>query len=47
VPAPELRDAYALYREAVSSNNPLHAFLAFWKVYEEPVYVRRGWGEDQ
>ncbi len=43
-PHPELRDAYALYREAVSSNNPFHAFLAFWKVYEEAVYVRRGWG---
>lgn len=43
-PHPELRDAYALYREAVSSNNPFHAFLTFWKVYEEAVYVRRGWG---
>jgi hypothetical protein len=43
-PHPELRDAYALYREAVSSNNPFHAFLAFWKVYEEALYVRRGWG---
>jgi hypothetical protein len=43
-PHPELRDAYALYREAVSSNNPFHAFLAFWKVYEEAVYVRQGWG---
>jgi hypothetical protein len=43
-PHPELRSAYALYREAVSSNNPFHAFLAFWKVYEEVVYVRKGWG---
>lgn len=43
-PHPELRDAYALYREAVSSNNPFHAFLTFWKVYEEAVYVRKGWG---
>lgn len=43
-PHSELRDAYALYREAVSSNNPFHAFLTFWKVYEEAVYVRRGWG---
>lgn len=43
-PHPELRDAYALYREAVSSNNPFHSFLTFWKVYEEAVYVRRGWG---
>jgi hypothetical protein len=43
-PYPELRDAYALYREAVSSNNPFHAFLTFWKVYEEAEYVRRGWG---
>jgi len=43
-PHPELRDAYALYREAVSSNNPFHAFLTFWKVYEEVVYIRKGWG---
>ena len=43
-PHPELRDAYALYREAISSNNPFHAFLAYWKVYEEAVYVRKGWG---
>ncbi len=43
-PHPELQDAYALYREAVSSNNPFHALLTFWKVYEEAVYVRRGWG---
>lgn len=43
-PYPELRDAYALYREAVSSNNPFHAFLTFWKVYEEAMYVRKGWG---
>lgn len=43
-PHPELRYAYALYREAVSSNNPFHAFLAFWKVYEEADYVRKGWG---
>jgi hypothetical protein len=43
-PHSELRDAYALYREAVSSNNPFHAFLTFWKVYEEAVYVRNGWG---
>lgn len=43
-PHRELRDAYALYREAVSSNNPFHAFLTFWKVYEEAVYVREGWG---
>jgi hypothetical protein len=42
-PHPELKDAYALYREAVSSNNPFHAFLAFWKVYEEAAYVRQGW----
>lgn len=43
-PHPELRDAYALYREAVSSSNPFHSFLTFWKVYEEAMYVRRGWG---
>lgn len=43
-PHPELRDAYALYRDAVSSNNPFHAFLTFWKVHEEAVYVRQGRG---
>lgn len=42
-PHPDLKDAYALYREAVSSNNPFYAFVAFWKVYEEAVYVRKGW----
>ncbi len=45
-PHPELRDAYTLYREAVSSNNPFHAFLAFWKVYEEADYARKGWGAE-
>ncbi|HKH12185.1 MAG TPA: methylamine utilization protein MauJ [Rubrobacter sp.] len=43
-PHPELRAAYALYREAVSSNNPFHAFLIFWKVWEEALYVRKGRG---
>jgi hypothetical protein len=43
-PHPELRAAYALYREAVSSNNPFHAFLTFWKVWEEALYVRNGRG---
>ena len=46
-PYPELRDAYTLYREAVSSNNPLHAFLTVRKVYEEAVYVRKRWGAKQ
>lgn len=43
-PHPELRAAYALYREVVSSNNPFHAFLTFWKVWEEVLYVRNGRG---
>ena len=43
-PHGELRDAYALYREAVSSSNPFHSFLTFWKVYEEAMHVRRMWG---
>ena len=43
-PHPELIDAYALYREAVSSSNPFHAFLTFWKVWEEAEYVRKGRG---
>lgn len=42
-PYPELRDAVALYREGVSSNNPFHSFLTLWKVYENAVYVRAGW----
>lgn len=45
-PYPELLDAVALYREGVSSNNPFHRFLAFWKVYEEAVYVRTGWRQE-
>lgn len=46
LPAPshsELKDAYALYREAVSSNNPFHKFLVFWKVYEEAKHVLHEW----
>lgn len=43
---PELRAAEALYREAMSSNNPFHRFLAFWKVYEEVEYVRVGWRQE-
>lgn len=42
-PYPELVDAVALYREGVSSNNPFHRFLVFWKVYEEVVHVRADW----
>ena len=42
-PYPELVDAAALYREGVSSNNPYHRFLVFWKVYEEAVHVRGNW----
>jgi hypothetical protein len=46
LPAPshsELKDAYALYREAVSSNNPFHKFLVFWRVYEEAKHVLYEW----
>ncbi|CAN5911555.1 hypothetical protein BH23ACT11_BH23ACT11_30090 [soil metagenome] len=39
----ELRGAYALYREAVSSNNPFHKFLVFWRVYEEAKHVLHEW----
>ncbi len=42
-PHPELRDAVALYREGVSSNNPLHSFLTLWKVYENACQVRGAW----
>ncbi|PWN06868.1 hypothetical protein DDZ15_06220 [Rhodohalobacter mucosus] len=39
----ETRDAKALYREAISSNNPFHKFLTFWKVYENVVALRTEW----
>lgn len=42
-PHPELKGAYALYREAVSSNNPFHRFLVFWRVYEEAKHVLSEW----
>jgi len=44
-PRIELVDAVALYREAVSSSNPFHRFLTFWRVYENVLYVRRGWAK--
>lgn len=42
-PYPELRDAFALYREGISSNNPFHSFLTLWKVYENACSVRIEW----
>ena len=42
-PYPELRDAVALYREGISSNNVFHSFLALWKAYENANQVRAGW----
>jgi hypothetical protein len=42
-PHSELRDAVALYREGVSSNNPFHSFLTLWKAYENAVGVRTNW----
>jgi len=44
-PYPELRDAVALYREGVSSNNPFYSFLAaLWKAYENVTRdVRSAW----
>ena len=42
-PHPELRDAFALYREGISSNNPFHSFLTLWKVYENVCKVRGEW----
>jgi hypothetical protein len=46
-PYPELRDAVALYREGVSSNNPFHAFLTLWKAYENVVRdVRPAWSRE-
>ena len=39
---PELSDAVALYREAISSNNPFHQFLTLWKVLREHhTYTRK------
>lgn len=40
---PELKDAVALYREGISSNNPFHQFLTLWKVYENVCRVRGDW----
>lgn len=39
----EMKAAYALYREATSSNNPFHQFLVFWKVYDETKYILSEW----
>ena len=40
---PALLEAVALYREAVSSNNPFHQFLTLWKAYENASAVRGEW----
>jgi hypothetical protein len=45
-PFPELKDAVALYREAISSNNPFHQFLTFWKVYENVCKIRGNWRKE-
>lgn len=45
-PFPALSDANALYREAISSNNPFHQFLTFWKVYENISFIRSQWRKD-
>jgi len=42
-PYPELRDSVALYREGVSSNNPIHQFLTLWRTYENACEVRGAW----
>ncbi len=42
-PPLELRDAMALYREGISSNNPFHSFLTLWKTYENACRVRGNW----
>ena len=42
-PHPELQRAVALYREAISSNNPFHQFLTLWKVYENACSIRGDW----
>ena len=39
-PHPELRDAVALNREGISSNNPFHSFFALWRAYENALEVR-------
>ena len=40
---PELRDAVALYREGISSNNVFHSFLDLWKSYENATQFLAGW----
>jgi hypothetical protein len=42
-PFEELKEAVALYREGISSNNPFHQFLTLWKVYENVARVRSEW----
>lgn len=44
---PELREAVSLYRESVSSNNPFHQFLTFWKAYENACAVRGRWRREK
>jgi len=39
----DLIDSVALYREAISSNNPFHQFLTLWKSYENACAVRGHW----
>jgi hypothetical protein len=39
----ELRIPYALYREAVSSNDPFHQFIAFWRCYEATRKIKGDW----
>jgi len=45
-PHPELKHAVALYREGISSSEPLHQFLALWKAYMNAREVREQWGKE-
>jgi hypothetical protein len=42
-PYPELCEAVALYRDAISSDNPFHRFLSLYKTYESCCAVRGAW----
>ncbi len=43
LPRSELREAVALYRNAISSDDPFHRFLGLYKTYENCCAIRGEW----
>jgi hypothetical protein len=39
----ELEEARSLYWEALSTSNPFHQFLSFWRIYERVISARWEW----